>query len=241
MSDAISFNFNSAHVLLVDDDVELVELLSAYLASDGFKISVAHDGERAINAVLADPPDIAVIDVMMPGFSGIEVLRRIRARSSLPVLMLTARGDEESRVLGLELGADDYVSKPCTPRELSARLRAILRRTLSKPPQESTSEQDPVRIGELVLLSAQRRILWAGKDMNLTNAEFNLLEILVQKAGQVVSKGMLSEQGLGREFQRYDRSIDVHLSSIRRKLPPLTDGRPRIQAVLRKGYQLLME
>jgi len=241
MSDAISFNFNSAHVLLVDDDVELVKLLSAYLASDGFKISVAHDGERAINAVLADPPDIAVIDVMMPGFSGIEVLRRIRARSSLPVLMLTARGDEESRVLGLELGADDYVSKPCTPRELCARLRAILRRTLAKPAQESTSEQNPVRIGELVLLSAQRRMLWAGKELNLTNAEFNLLEILIQKAGQVVSKSVLSEQGLGREFQRYDRSIDVHLSSIRHKLPLLTDGRPRIQAVLRKGYQLLME
>jgi two-component system OmpR family response regulator/two-component system response regulator CpxR len=232
---------DGAHVLLVDDDVELVKLLSTYLASDGFRVSVAHDGERAIYSLMIDPPDIAVVDVMMPGFSGIEVLRRIRARSSLPVLMLTARGDEESRVLGLELGADDYVAKPCTPRELSARLRAILRRTLAQGATEKSSESEPVRIGELALLSAQRRITWSGNELPLTNAEFNLLEVLIKNAGSVVDKNLLSEQGLGRPFQRYDRSIDVHLSSIRRKLPPLSDGRPRIQAVLRKGYQLLME
>jgi DNA-binding response OmpR family regulator len=167
------------------------------------------------------------------------VLRRIRARSALPVLMLTARGDSESRILGLELGADDYVSKPCTPRELSARLRAILRRTL--PKQEEGKDGDTVRIGELVLLPAQRRITWAEETLALTNAEFNLLEVLMQKAGQVVSKDLLSEQGLGRPHERYDRSIDVHLSSIRRKLPPLPDGRSRIQAVFRRGYQLLVD
>lgn len=230
-----------AHVLLIDDDVELLDLLRVYLASDGFRVSVAHEGECAVRSAFDVYPDIAVIDIMMPGFSGIEVLRRIRARSSLPVLMLTARGDEESRILGLELGADDYVAKPCTPRELSARLRAILRRTLPKTASDKISEPEAVSIGELVLISAQRRIMWSGKDLALTNAEFNLLEVLIQKAGQAVSKDMLSEQGLGRHFQRYDRSIDVHLSSIRRKLPPLPDGRPRIQAVLRKGYQLLTE
>lgn len=236
---------DSARVLLVDDDVELVNLLQTYLVSDGFRIAVAYDGEAAVRSAFSEPPDIAVIDVMMPGFSGIEVLRRIRARSSLPVLMLTARGDEESRVLGLELGADDYVAKPCTPRELSARLRAILRRTMAGAlpdnGNEKRKEPDPVRSGELVLFAAQRRITWAGKDVALTNAEFNLLEILIQRAGQVVGKTVLSEQGLGRPFERYDRSIDVHLSSIRRKLPALPDGRPRIQAVLRKGYQLLVE
>jgi two-component system OmpR family response regulator/two-component system response regulator CpxR len=229
------------HVLLVDDDVELVSLLSAFLTTDGFRVSLAHEGESAVYAVFAEPPDIAVIDVMMPGATGIDVLRRIRARSSLPVLMLTARGDAESRILGLELGADDYVAKPCTPRELAARLRAILRRTMPNPLSGRTPGPDRVRLGELVLLSAQRRITWAGKDLALTNAEFNLLEVLIQKAGQVVTKNLLSEQGLGRSFQRYDRSIDVHLSSIRRKLPLLPDGRPRIQAVLRKGYQLLTE
>ncbi len=223
-------------VLLVDDDVDLVALLRDYLASDGFAVTVAHEGESALRRFAAQPPDIAVVDVMMPGFSGIEVLRRIRARSSMPVLMLTARGDDESRILGLELGADDYVAKPCTPRELSARLRAILRRT-----QARSSAPDSVRVGELALYSAQRRITWGERDLQLTNAEFNLLELLIQNAGQVVSKTLLSEQGLGRPFQRYDRSIDVHLSSIRHKLPRLSDGRPRIQAVLRKGYQLLTD
>ena len=226
----------SANVLLVDDDVDLVTLLRDYLVSDGFSVSVAHEGESALRQFAAQPPDIAVVDVMMPGFSGIEVLRRIRAHSSTPVLMLTARGDDESRILGLELGADDYVAKPCTPRELSARLRAVLRRTLVR-----SSAPDSVSIGDLALFSSQRRITWAGQDVQLTNAEFNLLELLIQNAGQVVSKSLLSEQGLGRRFQRYDRSIDVHLSSIRHKLPHLPDGRPRIQAVLRKGYQLLTD
>ncbi len=230
------FSDRSPSVLLVDDDVDLVALLRDYLASDGFAVTVAHEGESALRRFAAQSPDIAVVDVMMPGFSGIEVLRRIRARSSMPVLMLTARGDDESRILGLELGADDYVAKPCTPRELSARLRAILRRT-----QARSSAPDSVRVGELALYSAQRRIMWGERDLQLTNAEFNLLELLIQNAGQVVSKTLLSEQGLGRPFQRYDRSIDVHLSSIRHKLPRLSDGRPRIQAVLRKGYQLLTD
>ena len=232
---------SGAHVLLVDDDVELVELLRAYLASDGFRVSVAHDGASGVRAALVELPDIAVIDVMMPGYSGIEVLRRIRARSTLPVLMLTARGDSESRILGLELGADDYVPKPCTPRELSARLRAILRRTLSKQDADKDTDGDAVRIGELVLLPGQRRITWAGETLAVTNGEFNLVEVLVQQAGQVVGKDLLSEQGLGRPHERYDRSIDVHVSSIRRKLPPLPDGRSRIQAVFRRGYQLLVD
>ncbi len=229
------------HVLLVDDDVELVGFLGAYLAGDGFCVSVAHEGEGALRCALAESPDIAVIDVTMPGCSGIEVLRRLRAQSALPVLMLTAKGDEESRILGLELGADDYVAKPCTPRELAARLRAILRRTLARASADQSTEGISLAVGDLCLLSAQRRITWAGKDLALTNAEFNLLEVLIQKAGQAVSKHLLSEQGLGRPFQTYDRSIDVHLSSIRRKLPPLSDGRPRIQAILRKGYQLLTD
>lgn len=233
---------DAPHVLLVDDDVELVGLLNFYLCSDGFRVTKAHDGESAIQMLFSGPlPDIAVIDVMMPGISGIEVLRRIRTKSSIPVLMLTGRGDDESRIQGLELGADDYVPKPCTPRELSARLRAILRRTLVGSDSTRVVEGDCFRVGDLVLRSAQRRISWGEQDLNLTNAEFNLLEVLIQRAGQVVSKDLLSEQGLGRPHQRYDRSIDVHLSSIRRKLPPMVDGRPRIQAVLRKGYQLLLD
>lgn len=240
MNDMADNPVATAHVLLVDDDIELVALLRAYLEGDGFKVSVAHDGESALASLARRPPDIVVVDVMMPGYSGIEVLRRIRVRSSLPVLMLTARGDDDSRVRGLELGADDYVSKPCTSRELSARLRAILRRTLGREAEKS-AEPDSIVIGVLALFPGQRRIAWAGQDLELTNAEFNLLELLIQSAGQVVSKSLLSEQGLGRPFQRYDRSIDVHVSSIRRKLPPLPDGRSRIQAVLRQGYQLLTD
>ena len=232
---------DAPHILLVDDDTELVGLLNFYLRSDGFRVTVAHDGESGVQAAFATPvPDIAIIDVMMPGISGIEALRRIRARSAMPVLMLTARGDDESKILGLELGADDYVPKPCTPRELSARIRAILRRTLGGS-EAPPGERDCLRVGDLMLQTAQRKISWAGQDLALTNAEFNLLEVLIQRAGQVVSKEFLSEQALGRPHQRYDRSIDVHLSSVRRKLPPLSDGRSRIQAVLRKGYQLVMD
>lgn len=225
-------------VLLVDDDVELIGLLASYLDSEGFQVRTAYDGESAVRAVLGAPPDIAVLDVMMPGFSGIEALRRIRAQSTVPVLLLTARGDEESRILGLELGADDYVAKPCPPRELCARVRAILRRTLRPP---GARDGEALRCGELVLYPAQRRASWAECELALTNAEFNLLELLMRSAGQAVAKARLSEHGLGRPFQRYDRSIDVHISSIRRKLPPLADGRQRIQAVLRQGYQLLVE
>lgn len=240
MNDMADQTVATAHVLLVDDDIDLLTLLRAYLEGDGFKVSVAHDGESGLASAARLHPDIAVVDVMMPGFSGIEVLRRIRSKSNLPVLMLTARGDDDSRVQGLELGADDYVPKPCTPRELSARLRAILRRTLGREAEKS-AEPESIAVGELMLFRGKRRIAWAGKDLDLTNAEFNLLELLIQRAGQVVSKTLLSEQGLGRPFQRYDRSIDVHVSSIRRKLPPLADGRSRIQAVLRKGYQLLTD
>ena len=227
-----------ATVLLVDDDVELVGLLASYLGSEGFQVRMAYDGESAVRSVLASPPDIAVLDVMMPGYSGIEALRRIRAQSAVPVLLLTARGDEESRILGLELGADDYVAKPCPPRELCARVRAILRRTLRPA---GARDGEALRCGELVLYPAQRRASWAERELALTNAEFNLLELLMRSAGQAVAKERLSEHGLGRPFQRYDRSIDVHISSIRRKLPPLADGRQRIQAVLRQGYQLLVD
>lgn len=238
MIDTLPPQTDTPHVLLVDDDRELVGLLKSYLTSDGFKISVAHDGDSALRTLPSISPDIAVLDVMMPGLSGIEVLRHIRTRSSIPVIMLTARGDDESRIIGLELGADDYVPKPCTPRELSARLRAILRRT---QPKVQNDKGDPIEVDRFSLFPAQRRICWEQEDIALTNAEYNLLELLIQNAGQVVTKTLLSEQGLGRPFERYDRSIDVHLSSIRRKLPPLADGRPRIQAVLRKGYQLLVD
>lgn len=225
-------------VLLVDDDVELVEMLKEYLEQEGFDVTATHDGEAGVFEALSGQYAIAVLDVMMPRLNGVEALRRIRTKSGIPVIMLTARGDDTDRVIGLELGADDYVPKPCTPRELTARIRAILRRT-----QGAQAEDEPAMrvVGALAIWSGQRRAEWAGRPLNLTSTEFNLLEVLAREAGQPVSKSTLSEQGLGRPLARFDRSIDVHLSSIRHKLGVLADGRSCIQTVYRLGYQLIKE
>jgi len=225
-------------VLLVDDDVELAGMLQVYLEGEGFEVKTVHDGESGIKEALHGNHDIAVLDVMMPGKNGIDVLVQIRAHGSMPVLMLTARGDDADRVVGLELGADDYVPKPCTPRELTARIRAILRRS---GVAESASSASPIIVGALSIWPEQRRAEWSGKPLELTSTEFNLLEALARNAGQVVSKSELSEQALGRALARFDRSIDVHISSIRRKLEPLPDGRSRILAVFNKGYQFIRE
>ena len=222
-------------VLLVDDDVELAEMLGDYLAQDGFLVSTLHDGLSGVEAALSGNFAIVVLDVMMPGLSGIEVLRRIRASCAMPVVMLTAKGDDMDRIVGLELGADDYVPKPCQPRELAARLRAILRRTV--PVVEPASA--PIIIGELCIRPGQRSVEWAGAVVDVTSTEFNLLEVLARHAGRPVSKNELSEQALGRPLVRFDRSIDVHLSSIRHKLGLLPDGRSCIQTVYRQGYQLI--
>lgn len=222
-------------VLLVDDDVELAEMLGDYLAQDGFLVSTLHDGLSGVEAALSGNFAIVVLDVMMPGLSGIEVLRRIRASCAMPVVMLTAKGDDMDRIVGLELGADDYVPKPCQPRELAARVRAILRRTV--PVVEPASA--PIIIGELCIRPGQRSVEWAGAVVDVTSTEFNLLEVLARHAGRPVSKNELSEQALGRPLVRFDRSIDVHLSSIRHKLGLLPDGRSCIQTVYRQGYQLI--
>jgi two-component system OmpR family response regulator/two-component system response regulator CpxR len=226
-----------ASVLLVDDDVELVELLRDYLEREGFEVETAHDGDAGVRAALSAKHEIVVLDVMMPAKSGIQALCLIRAASAIPVLMLTARGDDTDRIVGLELGADDYVTKPCTPRELTARIRAILKRTGSI----SNSTSQPLVVGTLTLWPAQRRCERADSVLELTSTEFNLLEVLARNAGHPVSKADLSQEALGRALSRFDRSIDVHMSRIRQKLGTLTDGRSCIQTVIRKGYQLIAE
>ncbi|GAB4060993.1 response regulator transcription factor [Uliginosibacterium sediminicola] len=223
-------------VVLVDDDAELIGMLKEYLEADGFDVAIANNGERGVAEALSGRYAIAVLDVMMPGMSGIEALGRIRAQSSMPVLMLTARGDDTDRVVGLELGADDYVPKPCTPRELAARLRAILRRSRQ---ESSNTGGNVISVGDLSVWPEQRRAEWAGRSLELTSTEFSLLEVLARNAGQAVGKASLSEQALGRPLTRFDRSIDVHMSSIRHKLGLLPDGRSCIQTVYRKGYQLI--
>jgi len=227
----------SEKILLIDDDVELVEMLRDYLTQEGFEVIVRHDGETGIREALKGVCSLAVVDVMMPGINGIEVLRRVRQESSIPIIMLTARGDDTDRIIGLELGADDYVPKPCTARELTARIRAILKRVNNS----SRDGDQKIHLGELVVWPAQRKAEWRGNLVELTSTEFSLLDVLVQHAGQIVSKDVLSEQALGRKLMRFDRSIDVHMSSIRQKLGTLQDGRSCIQTVIRKGYVLIKE
>jgi two-component system, OmpR family, response regulator len=227
-------------VLLVDDDLELGEMLTEYLDREGFAATAVQDGETGVRQALSGAYGIVVLDVMMPGLNGIEALRRIRAQDRrLPVLMLTARGDDVDRIVGLELGADDYVPKPCTPRELVARIRAILRRTQVQEPDSPAS--GPLRVGALTLWPERRGVEWQGQPLELTSTEFNLLEVLVRNAGRVVSKQDLSQQALGRPLARYDRGIDVHLSSIRHKLGLDGEGRSPIQTVRGVGYQFVRE
>ncbi len=225
-------------VLLVDDDRELAELLRDYLARDGFVVECAHDGQAGAQAALSGRHDIVVLDVTMPLLNGIQVLGRIRAASQVPVLMLTARGDDADRIVGLELGADDYVAKPCTPRELAARLRAILKRVqgaATTPPEDGQA----LAVGPLRLWPGQRQAEWRGAPLALTSTEFSLLEALARQAGTPVSKDALSQQALGRPLARFDRSIDVHISGIRHKLGLLPSGQSPIETVIRKGYMLL--
>jgi len=222
-----------AQVLLADDDVALAEMLAEYLEREGFAVTAVHDGEAAARLAATGEFQIVVLDVMMPRVDGMEALRRIRQTSRIPVVMLTARGDDIDRIVGLELGADDYVPKPCTPRELTARLRAILRRV-----QAPVADTGPLTASGLALWPQERRAQWRGQPLELTSMEFNLLEVLMRNAGRVVSKKELSEQALGRPLARFERSIDVHLSSIRRKLGA---GAALIRTVRGVGYHLARE
>jgi two-component system response regulator CpxR len=231
-------------ILLIDDDVELTLMFKEYLVVEGFDVTIANDGKTGAQYALSGLFDLAVLDVMMPKLNGTETLRLIRKSSQIPVIMLTARGSELERVIGLELGADDYVPKPCSPRELLARIRAILRRSQLINDSQIKLEQNKLEqlvVGNITIWPLQRRIEWNGKTIHLTSTEFNLLEILARNAGHIVSKEDLALQGMGRLLARFDRSIDVHMSSIRHKLSILNDGRDCIQTVYRMGYQLIKE
>jgi two-component system OmpR family response regulator/two-component system response regulator CpxR len=230
-------------LLLIDDDVALATLLADYLRLEGFAVTLAHTAAAGVRAALgADAageaaPSLVILDVMLPDGSGVDALRQIRAVSAVPVLMLTARGDPVDRVVGLELGADDYVPKPCTPQELVARVRAILRRGAGR----SATVAAPLAAGLLRMWPQRRRVQWDGDEVVLTGSEFSLLEQLLRQWGTVVSKAELSQRALGRPLGRFDRSIDVHISSIRQKLVAASGGRCAIEAVRGRGYQLVIE
>jgi two-component system response regulator CpxR len=218
-------------VLVIDDDADLCSLLSRFLAGEGFHIDSVRNGIQGVERALSGDYALIVLDVMMPGMNGFEVLRRIRAESRTPVLMLTARGDANDRVLGLEMGADDYLPKPFDPSELAARIRAVLRR--SKPgPLPST----PLVVGDLELDTGSRTVRRQGEPLNLTTVEFDLLKVLMSAAGQVMDREELAREILGREFSPFDRSIDTHVYNLRKKLGTLPDGGDRIKGIRGIGY-----
>jgi len=228
-----------SNILLVDDDIELSSMVAEYLGQEGFAVQAVHDGEAGVMHALSGNFDLVVLDVMMPRLNGVEALGKIRRESRIPVIMLTAKGDDLDRILGLEYGADDYVPKPCTPRELVARIRAILRR--SQPVEPKSDIPEHVQVGPLSLWPEKRLAEWKGVALSLTSTEFNLLETLARNAGKVVSKAGLSEQALGRPLARFDRSVDVHVSSIRQKLGKRPDGLLWIETVRGMGYQFIRD
>lgn len=225
-------------VLIVDDDTELCQLLTEYLTGEGFAIDCVHDGVAGALRAVSNEYRILVLDVMLPGANGFEVLRRIRASSSIPVVMLTARGDEVDRIVGFELGADDYLSKPFSPRELVARLRAILRRAATSD-SASSPQPEVVSVGDIVLNTGTRTATSGGRPVALTTVEFELLAGLLRSAGRVATRDELASVALGRSYSPLDRSIDTHVSNLRRKLGPTSDGQPRIKSVRGTGYQLV--
>lgn len=224
-------------LLVIDDDRELNEMLAEYLGAEGFMLSFRTDGNGGLEAARTGDFDAVVLDVMLPGMDGFSVLRELRRESDVPVLMLTARGDDTDTVVGLEIGADDYLPKPFNPRVLIARLRALLRRG------HEVGRGPPGRlaVGDVVLDEGSREVTRAHDTVELTGAEFNVLRVLLQHAGQVVSKDAICREALGRPLQALDRSVDMHVSNLRRKLGPATDGSSRIRTVRGSGYQYVRD
>lgn len=226
-------------ILLIDDDKELCQLLREYLSTEGFAVDMIHDGQQALEQTEKEHYSLIVLDVMLPVRSGFDVLKILRQHNQTPVIMLTAKGDTVDRVIGLEIGADDYLAKPCDPRELVARIRAILRRAAqieSNPPSV-----EKLHSGKLSLHLGTRTATWDNVDVVLTGTEFSVLEILVRRAGQVISKDEMTEQALNRKLTPYDRSIDVHVSNIRKKIAQAGSTKDLIINVRGAGYMLTID
>jgi len=217
-------------ILLVDDDAELCHLLSEFLKREGFTVACEHEGNAGLAKALAGDTDLVVLDVMLPGLDGFEILRRFRPQSKVPVIMLTARGEDVDRIVGLELGADDYLPKPFNPRELAARIRAVLRRYEQRPP----STGGRVEINGVALDPATREVLVEGRRIELTTFEFDILEMLMRSAGRVLSRDRLMENFYNRKATPFDRSIDMHISHLRKKIE---HGDTIIKTIRGVGYQ----
>ena len=230
-------------ILLVDDDVELTDLLAKILQLTGFEVDVANNGEEALEK-LNESHQLVLLDVMIPVLNGIETLKKIRQTSNIPVMMLTARGQEIDRVIGLELGADDYLPKPFNDRELVARIKAILRRTSQSEDVQNTpssSEENTLEFEGLLLHSGLQQASYEGQDLGLTGSEFALLYKLVLRPGQIISREELSLNALGKNLSPFDRSIDMHMSNLRKKLPERKNGLPWLKTLRGHGYLLVCE
>ncbi len=220
-------------ILVVDDDVELCNLVTEYLAGEGFQVECVHDGEAGFKRATQNEHIMVVLDVMLPRMNGFDVLRRIRSVSKIPVLLLTARGEDVDRIVGLEIGADDYLAKPFNPRELVARIRAVLRRTQG---EVTPGVAEALHVGDVELDPATRNVRCAGKSVDLTSVEFNLLEVLLREAGRVVPRERLVNAVLSRKFMPFDRSIDMHVSKVRKKLGDSDEVGEHIKTIRGVGY-----
>ena len=237
-------------ILLVDDDVELTNLLAELLSLEGFDIHVVHNGQEALTELELQTYDIILLDIMMPVLNGIETLKQLRQKLTTPVLMLSARDDDIDRVLGLELGADDYLPKPFNDRELVARIKAILRRTAGNSPlatdvitpSSQTAEENSKQLsfGGVELHPGRQQAIFEGKDLELTGTEFALL-MLMRNPGQILSRELLSLEILGKRLTPYDRAIDMHISNLRKKLPERNDNLPWFKTLRGRGYLLVTE
>ena len=218
------------HILLVDDDAELCSLLGEFLQREGFTVDCAHEGRRGLERARETGIDLVVLDVMLPGIDGFEILRRLRLESKVPVMMLTARGEDVERIVGLELGADDYLPKPFNPRELIARIRAILRRHEPRP----AAGTGRLEVNGVALDPGTREVFAGGTAIELTTFEFDILEMLMRAAGHVLSRDRLMENFYNRKATPYDRSMDMHISHLRKKLE---NGDALIKTIRGVGYQ----
>jgi len=224
-------------LLIVDDDHGLVNLLKRFLEAEGFTVDTAYDHGDGLKAALSGDHEIVILDVMLPGGSGFELLKSLRQQSGVPVLLLTARGEAVDRILGLEIGADDYLAKPFDPRELVARIRAILRRTQEGAPSAVRSEGDEVlHVGDIEMVMATRTVTCGGQAVDLTSVEFNVLELLLRHAGNVVTREQIAEVALGRPLNPFDRSVDVHVSRLRKKLGSFAGADDLIRPIRGIGY-----
>jgi two-component system response regulator CpxR len=222
-------------VLLIDDDEDFARLVAEFLAAEGgFSATIRHDGASGVDAAVNRTFDVVVLDVGLPNLNGFEALKRIRENIDTPVVMLTARGDDIDRILGLEIGADDYVSKPCNLRELVARIRAVTRRF--NRAQEAEGFDDRTVIGDLIIVPGSQSVYRNGELVPVTGAEFRVLDALTRDAGRVVDRDSIARHALGRHIMPYERSLDAHISNLRRKLGPLDDGRQRIKTIRGRGY-----